>query len=117
MLYKEDFGEGKNIEFKREIPKRHEKLLKDVIAFSNSTGGKIFIGIEDKTNEVIGIGEKNPFRLADDISNIIFDSCTPIIDPEITMISHVTALNIKTVIESFSGEEVFGRKEIKERLG
>ena len=32
----------KNIEFKREIPKRHEKLLKDVIAFSNSTGGKIF---------------------------------------------------------------------------
>ena len=42
--------------------------LKDVIAFSNSTGGKIFIGIEDKTNEVIGIGEKNPFRLADDIS-------------------------------------------------
>lgn len=80
-------------------------------------GGKIFIGIEDKTNEVIGIGEKNPFRLADDISNMIFDSCTPIIDPEITMISHVTALNIKTVIESFSGEEVFGRKEIKERLG
>jgi ATP-dependent DNA helicase RecG len=47
---------------------------------------------------------------------MIFDSCTPIIDPEITMISHVTALNIKTVIESFSGEEVFGRKEIKERL-
>ena len=85
--------------------------------FSNSTGGKIFIGIEDKTNEVIGIGEKNPFRLANDISNMIFDSCTPIIDPEITMISHVTELNIKTVIESFSGEEVFGRKEIKERLG
>ena len=108
MLYKEDFGEGKNIEFKREIPKRHEKLLKDVIAFSNSTGGKIFIGIEEKTNEVIEIGETTPFRLADDISNMIFDSCTPIIDPEITMISNVTALNIKTVIESFSGEEVFG---------
>lgn len=33
------------------------------------------------------------------------------------MISNVTALNIKIVIESFSGEEVFGRKEIKERLG
>ena len=117
MLYKEDFGEGKNIQFKREIPKRPETLWKEVSAFSNSTGGKIFIGIEDKTNEVIGIGEKNPFRLADDISNMIFDSCTPIIDPEITMISNVTALNIKTVIESFSGEEVFGRKEIKERLG
>lgn len=33
MLHKEDFGEGKNIEFKREIPKRHENFLKDVIAF------------------------------------------------------------------------------------
>ena len=100
-MYKEDFGEGKNIEFKREIPKRHEKFLKDVIAFSNSTGGKIFIGIEDKTNEVIGIGEKNPFRLADDISNMIFDGCTPIIDPEIT----VQTLEEKTVIvvEVFPG--------------
>ena len=101
ILYKEDFGEGKNIEFKREIPKRHEKFLKDVIAFSNSTGGKIFIGIEDKTNEVIGIGEKNPFKLADDISNMIFDGCTPIIDPEIT----VQTLEEKTVIvvEVFPG--------------
>ena len=101
MLHKEDFGEGKNIEFKREIPKRHEKFLKDVIAFSNSTGGKIFIGIEDKTNEVIGIGEKNPFKLADDISNMIFDSCTPIIDPEIT----VQTLEEKTVlvVEVFPG--------------
>ena len=101
ILYKEDFGDGKNIEFKREIPKRHEKFLKDVIAFSNSTGGKIFIGIEDKTNEVIGIGEKNPFKLADDISNMIFDGCTPIIDPEIT----VQTLEEKTVIvvEVFPG--------------
>ena len=101
MLHKEDFGEGKNIEFKREIPKRHEKFLKDVIAFSNSTGGKIFIGIEDKTNEVIGIGEKNPFRLADDISNMIFDSCTPIIDPEIT----IQTLEGRTVVvvEVFPG--------------
>ena len=49
-----------------------------------STRGKIFIGIEDKTNEVIGIGEKNPFKLVDNISNMIVDSCTPIIDPEIT---------------------------------
>lgn len=101
MLYKEYFGEGKNIEFKREIPNRHEKFLKDVIAFSNSTGGKIFIGIEDRTNEVVGIGEQNPFKLADNISNMIFDSCSPIIDPEIT----VQTIEGKTVIvvEVFPG--------------
>ena len=64
-------------------------------------GGKIFIGIEDKTNEVIGIGEKNPFRLADGISNMIFDSCTPIIDPEIT----IQTLEGRTVVVV----EVFSR--------
>ena len=33
MVNKEYFGEGKNIEFKREIPSNHEKFLKDIIAF------------------------------------------------------------------------------------
>lgn len=41
MIQKEYFGEGKNIEFKREIPSNHERFLKDIIAFSNSTGGKV----------------------------------------------------------------------------
>ena len=39
MVDKIFFGESKNVEFKREIPKKHEKLLKDIIAFSNCTGG------------------------------------------------------------------------------
>ena len=32
-------------------------------------------------------------------------------------IGNVTALNIKAIIESFSGQEIFGRKEIKQKLG
>ena len=55
MLYKEDFGEGKNIEFKREIPKRHEKLLKDVIAFSNSTGGKFLLELRIRRMKLLGL--------------------------------------------------------------
>ena len=35
MISKEYFGEGKKIEFKREIPSNHEKFYKDIIAFSN----------------------------------------------------------------------------------
>ena len=31
MVNKEFFGETKNVEFKREIPSRHEKFLKDII--------------------------------------------------------------------------------------
>lgn len=85
ILEKYYFGEGKNIEFKREIPKKREKFLKDIIAFSNCSGGKVILGIEDVTNIVYGIGEQNPFKLSDAISNMISDSCVPMIDPEIFM--------------------------------
>lgn len=94
MIEKVYFGEGKNIEFKREIPQKHDKFLKDIIAFSNCTGGKVILGIEDRTNRVYGIGEANPFKLADDISNMISDACTPQINPDIT----IQTLDGKTVL-------------------
>lgn len=84
MAEKAYFGEGKNIEFKREIPQKHEKFLKDIIAFANCTGGKVILGIEDITNVVYGIGDANPFRLSDDITNMISDACTPQIETSIT---------------------------------
>lgn len=84
MVEKTFFGEGRNIEFKRELPKKHERFLKDIIAFSNCTGGRVILGIEDITNTVCGIGKANPFRLSDDISNMISDACTPQITPDIT---------------------------------
>ena len=84
IVQKELFGEGKHVEFKAEIPKKHEKFLKDIIAFANTSGGKTIVGVEDETGEVIGLGEQNPFKLSDAISNMISDSCTPQIYTEIT---------------------------------
>lgn len=95
MVGKEHFGEDKNIEFKREIPNNHEKFLKDIIAFSNSTGGKVILGVEDETCIVYGIGEQSPFKLSDSISNMISDACTPQIEPAIT----IKTLEDKTVLE------------------
>lgn len=85
MVSKEFFGETKNVEFKREIPNKHEKFLKDIIAFSNSTGGQVIVGIEDETCIVYGIGEQSPFKLSDSISNMISDACTPQIEPDISI--------------------------------
>ncbi|MCM1468262.1 MAG: putative DNA binding domain-containing protein [Alistipes sp.] len=95
MVSKEYFGEGKNVEFKREIPQNHEKFLKDIIAFSNSTGGKIILGIEDGTCDVYGIGEQSPFKLSDSISNMISDACTPQIEPDIA----IKTVEDKTILE------------------
>ncbi len=95
MISKEYFGEGKNVEFKREIPKNHEKFLKDIIAFSNSTGGKVILGVEDETCTVFGIGDQSPFKLSDSISNMVFDACTPQIDSDIS----IKTIEDKTVLE------------------
>lgn len=35
-----------------------EKFLKDIIAFSNCSGGKVILGIEDITNTVYRIGKR-----------------------------------------------------------
>ena len=94
MVSKEFFGETKNVEFKREIPSKHEKFLKDIIAFSNSTGGQVIVGIEDETCIVYGIGEQSPFKLSDSISNMISDACTPQIEPDIS----IQTIEDKTVL-------------------
>ncbi|MBO4349489.1 MAG: putative DNA binding domain-containing protein [Proteobacteria bacterium] len=94
-LGKELFGEGKNIEFKAEIPKHHENFLKDIVAFSNASGGKIILGIEDGTGIVVGIGEQNPFRISDSISNMIDDACVPQIYTDISP----RTIDGKTILE------------------
>lgn len=95
IVQKELFGEGKHVEFKAEIPKKHEKFLKDIIAFANSSGGKTIVGIEDETGEVSGLGDQNPFKLSDAISSMISDACTPQIYTEIT----AKTIEGKTILE------------------
>ena len=84
VVQKELFGEGKHVEFKADIPKKRERFLKDIVAFSNTSGGKVILGVEDETGEVVGLGDRNPFKLADAITNMVSDSCTPEINMEIT---------------------------------
>jgi len=76
-------GESKNLEFKRELPRLSEKYIKTVIAFSNTNGGKIVIGVDDKTRKIIGVDKKEAFQIRDSIANAISDSCEPQIIPNI----------------------------------
>ena len=73
-------GESKILEFKEILPS-NSSIAKTVIAFSNTAGGKLIIGIDDN-REIIGI-EEDIFDLQDKISSIIYDSCYPNIIPEI----------------------------------
>ncbi len=73
--------ENRKLEFKREIPST-DKLIKTVIAFANSQGGDLIIGMADD-NQIIGVDEDKIIKYEEMISNIIYDSCSPSLIPEI----------------------------------
>lgn len=76
-------GESVNIEFKRELPQKSEKYIKSVIAFANTAGGRIIIGVDDETHEIVGVAKDGVFKIIDNITNTISDMCYPQIFPNI----------------------------------
>ena len=76
-------GESKNVEYKLTLPDKSEKYIKTIVAFANSQGGKLIIGVDDKTHQVVGVDDDNLFRLMDGIANAVSDSCVPQIIPDI----------------------------------
>ncbi|PZX10372.1 ATP-dependent DNA helicase RecG [Breznakibacter xylanolyticus] len=74
-------GESKTLELKEVLPK-NDAIAKTVIAFSNTSGGKLIIGVNDN-REIVGIDDNELFDLQDKIASIIADNCSPGIMPEI----------------------------------
>ena len=77
-------GESKNIEYKVVLPEKSDIYLKSVVAFANTSGGEIIIGIDDKEKQIVGVDEKAVFEIMDQIANAVSDGCEPQIIPDIT---------------------------------
>ncbi len=77
--------EGKRLEFKRDISSP-ANLMKTLVAFANTAGGIMLIGIEDD-HTVIGIPE-NPLDEEERLSSMIADSIAPRLIPNIELIPH-----------------------------
>lgn len=56
-------GEGANLEFKRKVP-RPERITKEMIAFANTKGGRLLLGVDDD-GTVVGLrdAEEEEFAL------------------------------------------------------
>lgn len=78
------YGENKNIEYKRELPSKSDKYIKSLVAFANTSVGKLVIGIGDDDHEVIGVDESEVFSMIDTITNVISDTVEPQLVPNIT---------------------------------
>ena len=93
-------GESKVLEFKEKFPS-NESIAKTVVAFSNTSGGKLVLGVND-SRDITGLEENTDiFELQDKIASIIYDYCYPNIIPEI----YTSSINDKLVliVEVFRG--------------
>ena len=75
--------EGKTLEFKRDLSSPRP-VLKTLVAFANTAGGRLFIGIEDD-RRVIGV--EDPLDEEERLCNIIADSISPRLVPNVEMIT------------------------------
>jgi predicted HTH transcriptional regulator len=78
-------NEGRTLEFK-ENTKSLAGIIKTVIAFANTAGGTIVIGVEDKTKKVVGI--INALAEEERLASAISDSVAPFMIPNIEIQSY-----------------------------
>lgn len=76
MAYQFAERESKSLEFKSKLP-QFNQLVKTCVAFANGIGGKIIIGVDDKTHEVVGIDDEIRHRIYDEFPNSLYDMTSP----------------------------------------
>jgi len=76
--------EGKTLEFKQDLSSP-KNMLKTLVAFANTAGGRLIIGVEDDSKEVIGVSD--PLDEEERICNLIADSIKPRLVPNVELIS------------------------------
>lgn len=74
--------EGKTLEFK-ENTKSLQKIVQTVVAFANTAGGMLIVGIKDKTKEIIGLNDI--LEEEERIANAIADSVSPLLIPSLQL--------------------------------
>lgn len=75
--------EGKTLEFKRDLSSP-DGALKTLVAFANTAGGTLLVGVEDRTARVRGV--KHALEVEERIASLISDSITPRLAPDIEIL-------------------------------
>lgn len=77
--------EGKTFECKRDLSSS-QNLLKTLVAFANSAGGLLLIGVADATRDVLGLPE--PLQAEEQLCNLIADGIAPRLVPNVELVAH-----------------------------
>jgi len=104
--------EGRRLEFKEKLPTKAD-LCKTIISFANDAGGVLYIGIKDSSREIVGLPEDDIIQTEEQISNLVFDNCYPIIIPEISILNINDKLILKVQIYSGSNTPYYLKQKGK----
>ena len=106
-------GESDKIEFKSSLGEWRD-ILETICAFSNTKGGLIIIGVDDKGNVLgVDIGRKSLERLENDIHQFI----DPKVYPEISIKAYDNKLLIVISVEEGFNKPYFFRGRAFKRIG
>lgn len=75
--------EGKALEFKRDLSST-ASVLRTVVAFANTAGGTILIGVEDGTRHVRGVAD--PLAQEERLASVLSDGIAPRLLPDIEVL-------------------------------
>ena len=75
--------EGKTLEFKRDLSSPRN-FLRTLVAFANTAGGRLIIGIDDQSHDPFGVN--NPLDEEERLCSLIADSIEPRLVPNIEII-------------------------------
>lgn len=110
--------EGKTLEFKENLLSI-QGILKTIVAFANTSGGIIVIGVEDKTKKIVGVS--NPLAEEERLTNAISDSIAPLIIPDIELHTYrkkqLLVIHVHHIAGPFYLKSVGPEKGVYIRLG
>ena len=105
-LIDEAFLESKTIEYKGIISEGKDKngkslelgWLKTLVAFANTEGGKLIIGVEDKTHKVVALDRNKTDSIILMVHRLIREKIDPVIDYEITGIPVKNIIPVRFIV-------------------
>ena len=105
--------EGKTLEFKRDLSSP-KSILKTLVAFANTAGGLLLIGIDDN-KKMIGIGD--PLAIEEKLTSLIADNIVPFLLPTIKIIHYKKKSFVLVDVPFLANMGPFYLKQLGEKSG